>query len=87
MPLELEKTGDLADDDVVRREAELGAQLQVVGGGEERLKREATEDPCELARTSDSGGQVLLLHGLSHDDEVCGNLGGMTLRRTKQRVG
>ena len=85
--LELEEAGDLADDDILRRETEPGAELEVVGGGEKRFKWEATEDLCELVQTSDAGGQVLLLHGLGHNNEVGGDAGSITLRKAEQRVG
>ena len=87
VPLELEEAGDFADDDILRRKAEPGAELEVVGRGEERFKREAAEDSRVLVRAPDAGGQVLLLHGVGHDDEMGGDPGGNTFRRAKQRVG
>src|SRR5664280_103471 len=83
--LELEEAGDIANDDVLRREPEPGAKLEVVGRGKERSEREATDDVRELIRSPNAGGQVLLLHRLGHDDEVGGDSGGVTLRSTKQR--
>ena len=40
-----------------------------------------------LIRAPDAGGQVLLLHGIGHDDEMGGDPGGVTFRSAKQRVG
>ena len=87
VPLEFEEPGDFADDDIVRREAQPGAELEVVGRGEERFEREAAEDLGVLVRAPDAGGQVLLLHGFGNDHEMRGDPGGITFRRTKQRVG
>ena len=87
VPLELKQTGDLADHNVVRREAEPGAELKVVGCREERFEREPAEDFGVLVRAPDAGGQVLPLHGFGHDDEMSGDPGGVALRRTKQRIG
>ena len=87
MSFELEETGDLANDDVLRQKAEPGAKLEIVGGRNERFEREPADDVRELVRPPNTGGQVLPLHRLSHDHKASGDPGGVTLRRTKQRVG
>ena len=87
MPLELKEAGDLADDDIVRREAQPGAELQVIGRVEEWFEREPAEDLRVLVRAPDACGQVLPLHGLSNYHKMSGAPGGVTLRGTKQRVG
>jgi hypothetical protein len=87
VPLQLKKPGDLADDNVVRRKAEAGAELEVIGCGEKGFQYEATEHFGVSLRLPDAGRQVLLLHGIGYDDEVRGNSRRVSFSEAEEPIG
>ena len=86
-PFEREEPGDFADDDVVGREAEAGAEGGIVLGGEIGLERKAAEDAGVLFGAPDAGGQVLLRHRVGDGDEMGGDAGGALFGGAEERVG
>src|ERR1051325_10652538 len=76
MALEPEQAGNLADHDVIGLDSKTGAQFGIVLRSQKWVEREAAEDRGVLLRLSDTGCQILSLHGFGHDDEVSGDFGG-----------
>src|ERR1051325_6902806 len=87
MALEPEQAGNLADHDVIGLDSKTGAQFGIVLRSQKWVEREAAEDRGVLLRLSDTGCQILSLHGFGHDDEVSGDFGGAPFCCAKRKVG
>ena len=87
MALQFEKSRDLADDEIVRRQAEPRAQSQIIFRREERREVEAAEDFGVLFRSPDTRSEVLPGHGIGDHDEVRGNAARAALGGAEDLIG
>lgn len=74
---------DLADDEIVRVQAETFSQSGIVGGREKRREGKAAEDAGVLFAPSDPGGEILFGHRVGDADEMSGVTGGKLFGGTK----
>lgn len=72
VPLQVEEPGNFTDDNIIGFETVLGTDGRIVCGGQVWVKVEAGEDACVLFGLADPGPEVLIPHGVGHDDEVMG---------------
>src|SRR5580658_730171 len=86
MSFKLEQPRNFADDEIAGSDAEPGAKLHVVIGGKEWFEFKTAEYFCILFRPADTGGQMLIFHGVSNDDEMAGNARGKFFSRAKGEI-
>ncbi len=84
---EFEEASDFPDDDISHLEPELGSELRVISGREERFECKAAQDTGELIGAADARGKVLDLHGLSDNDEVVGDVCRTAFSAPEEGVG
>src|SRR2546423_1120227 len=87
MPFEIRQPRDLPHDDICRGDSEGLTQICIVRRIFERLKGKAAKNPRVLIFATDTGSEILLLHGIGDDDEMRGHLCCVSFGGTEHKIG
>ncbi len=86
VPLQFEQARELANDNILRPDAEFRSQSRVIIRTEKWFEIEAAENFSVLLLTSNSSSQVLLLHRLGDNDKMGCDLSGESFRQAESSV-